>query len=246
MTDWHMTDWQTNGVRVIPGDSLDSNTPQTPGMSRAAAINFALSVIWPQARPAGRRESLVQLGFDIFQLAFVLGLTGGLENPFVIVLLAPVAVAAATIAAAWTTFRLSERQGIASQRRESAHKLDLVASAAEAMVKRLEHVPPTIQLNPEVQRLLHDPTSARRVGSVNEYLRHLNAYLGSLSVYVMNDRGIVLASSNSDHPDDGVVGGGPSPAAGGPAGAGRRTAVRGQRGGRERHPQGARLLEIDD
>jgi len=26
---------------VVPGDSLDSNTAQTPGMSRAAAINFA-------------------------------------------------------------------------------------------------------------------------------------------------------------------------------------------------------------
>ena len=36
-----MPDWKTDGVRVIPGDSLDSNTPQTPGMSRAAAINFA-------------------------------------------------------------------------------------------------------------------------------------------------------------------------------------------------------------
>ncbi len=36
-----MTDWKTNGVRVIPGDSLDTNTPQTPGMNRAAAINFA-------------------------------------------------------------------------------------------------------------------------------------------------------------------------------------------------------------
>ena len=35
------TDWKTDGVRVIPGDSLDSNTPQTPGMNRAAAINFA-------------------------------------------------------------------------------------------------------------------------------------------------------------------------------------------------------------
>ena len=35
------TDWKLNGVRVIPGDSLDSNTPQTPGMSRAAAIDFA-------------------------------------------------------------------------------------------------------------------------------------------------------------------------------------------------------------
>ena len=34
-------DWKANGVKVIPADSLDSNTPQTPGMSRAAAINYA-------------------------------------------------------------------------------------------------------------------------------------------------------------------------------------------------------------
>jgi uncharacterized RmlC-like cupin family protein len=35
------TDWKTNGVRVIPGDQLDPNTAQTPGMQRAAAINHA-------------------------------------------------------------------------------------------------------------------------------------------------------------------------------------------------------------
>lgn len=34
-------DWRENGVRVVPGSSLDTNTPQTPGMNRAAAINFA-------------------------------------------------------------------------------------------------------------------------------------------------------------------------------------------------------------
>jgi len=34
-------DWKTHGVRVIPRDSLDSNTAQTPGMQRAAAINYA-------------------------------------------------------------------------------------------------------------------------------------------------------------------------------------------------------------
>jgi uncharacterized RmlC-like cupin family protein len=34
-------DWKLHGVKVIPGDQLDQNTPQTPGMSRAAAINFA-------------------------------------------------------------------------------------------------------------------------------------------------------------------------------------------------------------
>ena len=36
-----MTDWKHDGVRVIPGDSLDPNTAQTPGMNRQAAINFA-------------------------------------------------------------------------------------------------------------------------------------------------------------------------------------------------------------
>src|SRR5271163_4869200 len=34
-------DWRATGVRVIPGDQLDVNTAQSPGMNRAAAINFA-------------------------------------------------------------------------------------------------------------------------------------------------------------------------------------------------------------
>ena len=34
-------DWKDNGVKVIPGDRLDTNTAQTPGMNRAAAINYA-------------------------------------------------------------------------------------------------------------------------------------------------------------------------------------------------------------
>ena len=36
-----MTDWKHDGVRVIPAGSLDTNTAQTPGMNREAAINFA-------------------------------------------------------------------------------------------------------------------------------------------------------------------------------------------------------------
>lgn len=37
----HSTDWRDDGVRVIPGDKLDPNTAQTPGMYRQAAINHA-------------------------------------------------------------------------------------------------------------------------------------------------------------------------------------------------------------
>jgi uncharacterized RmlC-like cupin family protein len=33
--------WKYDGVRVIPAGSLDGNTPQTPGMDRRAAINYA-------------------------------------------------------------------------------------------------------------------------------------------------------------------------------------------------------------
>ena len=33
--------WKHDGVRVIKGDQLDANTPQTPGMHREAAINLA-------------------------------------------------------------------------------------------------------------------------------------------------------------------------------------------------------------
>jgi len=42
MSDNHShVDWREHGVKVIPGNALDPNTAQTPGMNRAAAINHA-------------------------------------------------------------------------------------------------------------------------------------------------------------------------------------------------------------
>jgi uncharacterized RmlC-like cupin family protein len=35
------TNWRDHGVNVVPADTLDPNTAQTPGMTRAAAINLA-------------------------------------------------------------------------------------------------------------------------------------------------------------------------------------------------------------
>lgn len=43
MSEENKIDWRKEGVRVIPGDQLDTNTPQTPGMQRAAAINQAMA-----------------------------------------------------------------------------------------------------------------------------------------------------------------------------------------------------------
>jgi uncharacterized RmlC-like cupin family protein len=35
------TDWRTQGVRIVKAGELDLNTPQSPGMTRAAAIDHA-------------------------------------------------------------------------------------------------------------------------------------------------------------------------------------------------------------
>ena len=37
----HAPDWRTQGVRIVRSDALDMNTPQTEGMTRAAAITHA-------------------------------------------------------------------------------------------------------------------------------------------------------------------------------------------------------------
>ncbi|HEY1338756.1 MAG TPA: cupin domain-containing protein [Bryobacteraceae bacterium] len=35
------TDWKAHGIRIVRAGALETNTPQTPGMTRAAAITYA-------------------------------------------------------------------------------------------------------------------------------------------------------------------------------------------------------------
>jgi two-component system C4-dicarboxylate transport sensor histidine kinase DctB len=121
-------------------------------------------------------------------------------------LLTAVLAVAAVGLAGWVGFTSSERLGTLALRDESNHRLDLFASAVQGMVRRLEHVPATVQLNKDVQALLLEPRHALRVSAVNGYLRRLNAHLGSLAVFVLDERGVVVASSNSEFVDDSRLG----------------------------------------
>src|SRR5437763_371983 len=60
----------------------------------SAALNLFFAIHHRAATRLGEREAAYFLGYDLLQLGLLLCLTGGLENPFSILILAPVTVAA--------------------------------------------------------------------------------------------------------------------------------------------------------
>jgi two-component system, sensor histidine kinase RegB len=63
----------------------------------SAILNVVLAVAYPSAKRLTAKGATAFLGYDIVQLAVLLYLTGGIENPFALMFLAPVVVSAATL-----------------------------------------------------------------------------------------------------------------------------------------------------
>ena len=65
-----MPDWKTQGIKIVRAGELDTNTVQTPGMTRAAAITHATAgasklwagtvVVAPDARTAAHHHGEVE------------------------------------------------------------------------------------------------------------------------------------------------------------------------------------------
>jgi two-component system, sensor histidine kinase RegB len=76
---------------------LGFHLPLAPALAivaGSALLNLVLIVYRQSERRLGERSAALCLGYDILQLAILLYLTGGLQNPFSILILAPVTVAA--------------------------------------------------------------------------------------------------------------------------------------------------------
>lgn len=73
--------------------------PALAAIGASAMLNAGLVTLYPRnARLAGR-EALLHLAFDLVQLGVLVFLTGGLANPFSLLLLVPVTVAATLLSA---------------------------------------------------------------------------------------------------------------------------------------------------
>lgn len=70
----------------------------------AVAANLVAIFLFPQNKRLTETESLATLLFDVAQLALLLGFTGGLENPFALLIIAPVTIAATALQTRSTIF----------------------------------------------------------------------------------------------------------------------------------------------
>lgn len=64
------------------------------GMS--AVLNVVLQICFPASKRLKSTHAMLTLGFDLLQLSVLLYLTGGLQNPFALLIVVPVAVSAST------------------------------------------------------------------------------------------------------------------------------------------------------
>ena len=63
----------------------------------SAAMNLGVGLVARRSRLTSDTEAVVQLGFDVLQLAAVLFVTGGVSNPFALLLIAPATLAASSL-----------------------------------------------------------------------------------------------------------------------------------------------------
>jgi two-component system sensor histidine kinase RegB len=63
----------------------------------SAGLNVVLALRYPPSHRLTNREATFYLAFDVLQLAALLYLTGGIANPFAVMFVAPVVIAASTL-----------------------------------------------------------------------------------------------------------------------------------------------------
>ncbi len=73
-----------------------------PAVALSILINFALALIFGSKARFSEPVAGMLFSFDILQLGYLLWMTGGIQNPFSVLLLVPVALAAGLLGERWT------------------------------------------------------------------------------------------------------------------------------------------------
>lgn len=109
------------------------------------------------------------------------------------------ALAGLALLAGIVGFRVSEGMGLADLQETGHHRLDLYAGSLEREIDKYAYFPATLGLERDVLDLVTG--RAPLAWGLNRYLERLNERAGTLSIYVLNREGRVLAASNWNRPD---------------------------------------------
>jgi len=92
--------------------------------------------------------------------------------------------------------RFAQQLGLAELQTTGLHRLDLYTASLEREIGKYAFLPGTLGLERDVLALLGQAADDKLAHQVNAYLEQLNERAGTLSIYVINTAGKVVASSN--------------------------------------------------
>jgi two-component system C4-dicarboxylate transport sensor histidine kinase DctB len=92
--------------------------------------------------------------------------------------------------------RIAQQLGIADLQATGLHRLDLYTASLDREIGKYAFLPGTLGLERDVLELLNKGESSKLAPRVNAYLEQLNERAGTLSIYVIDAGGHVVAASN--------------------------------------------------
>ena len=95
-----------------------------------------------------------------------------------------------------STYLAADRLGHERLRQEGLHRLELYAAALQSELAKYEYLPDLLTLERDVVLLLQNPRDANLVRVVNERLESINRATHTAVLYILDNKGIALASSN--------------------------------------------------
>lgn len=98
-------------------------------------------------------------------------------------------------------YMVALRVGQAQIQATGLHRLELYTASLQREISKYAFLPGTLDLEKEVLALLAPDASAAQAEEVSAYLEQLNERAGTLSIYVINLDGRVVATSNWRRPD---------------------------------------------
>lgn len=101
----------------------------------------------------------------------------------------------------YVSYRLVLAREIGREADRNRQHLETLSLSISATLHKYEELPLVIAQDRRIRHALEEPNKSATLAEANRYLEEVNRVLGTETIYVMNEHGLTLVSSNWDQPD---------------------------------------------